>query len=239
MKKLSIIIPCYNEGSLICKVVDKVVSVHLDYNLEKEIIIIDDASSDNSIQVLNNYQAQNTGQLINILSHQKNLGKGAAVRTGINNANGNIIIIQDGDLEYDPKDYNRLLQPIIDGYADVVYGSRFSGNGPRRVLFFFHTLGNKFLTFLSNLFTGLNLTDMESGYKMFRAEILKTIKINENRFGFEPEITAKISRIKNIRIYEVGIAYYGRTYKEGKKINWADGFRAIWCILKYNLFSRK
>jgi glycosyltransferase involved in cell wall biosynthesis len=239
LKKLSIITPCYNEGSLVCKVLDKVVSLLLDYNLEKEIIVVDDASYDGSLQVLKDYCKKNPGQPISIFSHNNNRGKGAAIKTAISHISGDIVIIQDADLEYDPKDYNRMLQPIMDGYADVVYGSRFTGNGPHRVLFFFHTIGNKFLTFLSNIFTGLNLTDMESGYKMFRADILKRINIRENRFGFEPEITAKISRVKNIRIYEVGIAYYGRTYQEGKKIKWADGFSAIWCIFKYNVFSRK
>ncbi len=239
MKKLSIIIPCYNEGPLVFKILAKVASLLLDYNLEKEIIVIDDASSDGSQEILKDYCTKNPDQPISIFSHDRNQGKGAAIRTAINHVSGDVIIIQDADLEYDPKDYNRMLQPVMDGHADVVYGSRFTGNGPHRVLFFFHTIGNKFLTFLSNVFTGLNLTDMESGYKMFRADILKQVKISENRFGFEPEITAKISRIKNIRIYEVGVAYYGRTYKEGKKIKWADGFRAMWCILKYNVFSRK
>jgi glycosyltransferase involved in cell wall biosynthesis len=174
-----------------------------------------------------------------VIHHATNMGKGASLRSAIEKISGDIVIVQDADMEYDPDDYNKLLYPIITGHADVVYGSRFMGSGPHRVLFFFHTLGNKFLTFLSNLFTGLNLTDMETGYKMFRAEILKQVIIKENRFGFEPEITARISRIKNIRIYEVGIAYYGRTYTDGKKINWTDGFRAIWCILKYNILSGK
>ncbi len=167
------------------------------------------------------------------------MGKGAAIRTALTCVTGDIVLIQDADLEYDPKDYNKLLQPIAEGHADVVYGSRFMGSGPHRVLFFFHTIGNKFLTFLSNFFTGLNLTDMETGFKMFKTHLLKSIRLIENRFGFEAEVTAKISRLKKIRIYEVGICYYGRGYDEGKKIKWHDGFRAIYCIIKYNLFSRK
>lgn len=238
MKKLSIIIPVYNEEAFICNVVNKVASVHLNYDIEKEIIVIDDASTDGSIKLLKDC-SKNFNQTIHLFSQPKNLGKGAAIKAGIMHSTGDIIIIQDADLEYDPREYDKLLQPIMEGHADVVYGSRFSGNGPHRVLFFFHTIGNKFLTFLSNVFTGLNLTDMETGYKMFKADILKKIRIGEKRFGFEPEITAKISRIKGIKIYEVGIAYYGRTYKEGKKIKWTDGLHAIWCIFKYNLFLRK
>ena len=167
------------------------------------------------------------------------MGKGAAIRAALANITGDIVLIQDADLEYDPKDYNKLLQPIVEGHADVVYGSRFMGSGPHRVLFFFHTIGNKFLTFLSNFFTGLNLTDMETGFKMFKTPLLKSIRLKENRFGFEAEVTAKISRLKKIKIYEVGICYYGRRYDEGKKIKWHDGIRAIYCIFKYNLFSRK
>jgi len=216
---------------------DNIQNVPLYANLEKEIIVVDDASTDNTSLVLKNYTEQHPG--VKIIRQTKNSGKGAAVKTALQSVTGDIIIIQDADLEYDPGDYNKMLRPVVDGFADVVYGSRFTGEGPHRVLFFFHTIGNKFLTFLSNLFTGLNLTDMETGYKMFRKEILQQINIKEPRFGFEPEITAKISRVKNIRIYEVGIAYYGRTYTEGKKINWADGFHAIWCIFKYNIFSRR
>ena len=237
MKKLSIIIPCYNEKNLVGKILDKIISTHLSYEIEKEIIVIDDASTDGTEAVLQEYSRQHTA--INIIRQQTNSGKGAAVRRALQIVTGDIVIIQDADMEYDPKDYNKMLQPILEGYADVVYGSRFMGEGPHRVLFFFHTIGNKFLTFLSNLLTGLNLSDMETGYKMFKTELLKQVRIKENRFGFEPEITAKISHIKNIRIYEIGIAYYGRTYNEGKKINWVDGFHAIWCILKYNIFSRK
>ena len=209
----------------------------LDHNLEKQIIIVNDGSTDNTADAINKFCERNP--LVIPIHQSKNTGKGAAIRAGLQKTDGDIIIIQDADFEYDPNDYNNMIQPIFDGHADVVYGSRFMGVGPHRVLFFFHTIGNKFLTFLSNLFTGLNLTDMETGYKMFKADIVKQIRIKENRFGFEPEITAKVSRIKNIRIYEVGIAYYGRTYSDGKKINWTDGLYAIWCILKYNIFSRK
>jgi glycosyltransferase involved in cell wall biosynthesis len=237
MKKLSIIIPCYNEEKLIEKVLGKVLHTKLDHEIEKEIIVVNDGSTDNTASVIDTFCKNNSTVIA--IHKQKNAGKGAAIRTALENISGDVAIIQDGDLEYDPKEYNKMLQPIFDGYADVVYGSRFIGAGPHRVLFFFHTMGNKFLTFLSNLFTGLNLTDMETGYKMFKTEMLKQITIRESRFGFEPEVTAKISRIKNVRIYEVGIAYYGRTYNDGKKINWRDGFHAIWCVLKYNIFSRK
>lgn len=213
---------------------EKILQIKLEQNLDKEIVVINDGSTDNSAEIINNFCSANPSVLA--IHQPRNMGKGAAVRSSLEKITGDWIIIQDADLEYDPNDYNNLLRPILAGHADVVYGSRFMGNGPHRVLFFFHTLGNKFLTFLSNLFTGLNLTDMETGYKMFKSEILKQIYLKENRFGFEPEVTAKISRIKNIRIYETGIAYYGRTYSDGKKINWVDGVHAIWCILKYNLF---
>jgi len=237
VKKLSIIIPCYNEETLISTVLEKVLHIKLDHDLEKQIIIVNDGSTDNSAKTINQFCEKNPSAIS--IHHQTNSGKGAAVRAALQKANGDIIIIQDADFEYDPNDYNKLLHPIINGHADVVYGSRFMGGGPHRVLFFFHTIGNKFLTFLSNLFTGLNLTDMETGYKMFKADVLKQIRLKENRFGFEPEVTAKTSRIKSIRFYEVGIAYYGRTYDDGKKIKWTDGLYAIWCILKYNIFSRK
>ncbi len=237
MKKVSIIIPCYNEEKLIVSVLEKVLQTRLDHNLEKQIIVVNDGSTDHSATYINEFCKKNPSV---IPVHQtSNSGKGAALRSAIPKTDGDIILIQDADFEYDPNDYNKLIQPIFDGHADVVYGSRFMGSGPHRVLFFFHTMGNKFLTFLSNLFTGLNLTDMETGYKMFKAEMLKQIILRENRFGFEPEVTAKISRIKNIRIYEVGIAYYGRTYADGKKIRWTDGLYAIWCILKYNILSRR
>jgi glycosyltransferase involved in cell wall biosynthesis len=237
VKKLTIIIPCYNEEKLITSVLEKVLQTKLDHGLEKQIIIVNDGSTDNSANAIDKFCAKNPSAIS--IHQQTNSGKGAAVKTALQQVNGDIIIIQDADLEYDPNDYNKLLHPIIDGHADVVYGSRFMGSGPHRVLFFFHTIGNKFLTFLSNIFTGLNLTDMETGYKMFRTDVLKQIRLKENRFGFEPEVTAKTSRIKNIRFYEVGIAYYGRTYDDGKKIKWTDGLHAIWCILKYNILSRK
>jgi glycosyltransferase involved in cell wall biosynthesis len=237
LKKLSIIIPCYNEENLVHAVLEKVLKTKLDYNLEKQIIIVNDGSTDGSADVIRQFCERNSS--VFAIHQMKNSGKGVAIRTALQKTDGDIIIIQDADFEYDPNDYNKLIQPIYDGHADVVYGSRFIGAGPHRVLFFFHTIGNKFLTFLSNLFTGLNLTDMETGYKMFKADVLKQVSLKENRFGFEPEVTAKVSRIKNIRFYEVGIAYYGRTYSDGKKIKWTDGFYAIWCILKYNILSRK
>ena len=234
--KLSIIIPCYNEGKLISRVLENVLQVNLENNLEKEIIVVNDGSTDMSGDVINSISNKNSSV---ITIHQtKNIGKGAAIRTALEKITGDLVIIQDADFEYDPNDYNKLIHPISQGHADVVYGSRFMGSGPHRVLFFFHTIGNKFLTFLSNLFTGLNLTDMETGYKMFKTDILKQITLKENRFGFEPEVTAKVSRIKNVRICEVDISYHARTYATGKKIKWTDGFRAIWCIFKYNIFSR-
>ncbi|MBN8860188.1 MAG: glycosyltransferase family 2 protein [Sphingobacteriales bacterium] len=237
MKKLSIIIPCYNEEDFVLSILHKIDSVALPMSMTKEIIIVDDKSTDQTLKLISEYAGITPhAQLI---CHEKNKGKGAAIRAALKKATGDVIIIQDADLEYNPNDYNKLLQPILDGHADVVYGSRFTSNGPRRVLFFFHTIGNKFLTLLSNIFTGLNLTDMETGYKMFSTDILKSISLKENRFGFEPEVTAKISRIKNIRIYEVGIAYYGREYHEGKKINWRDGLWAFWCIIKYNIFQSR
>ena len=237
LKKLSIIIPCYNEGKLITAVLEKVLQTSLDYGLEKQIIVVNDGSTDNSANAIDQFCQQNSSVIA--IHQRKNAGKGAAIRSALAKTDGDIIVIQDSDFEYDPNDYNKMIQPIYDGHADVVYGSRFIGAGPHRVLFFLHTIGNKFLTFLSNLFTGLNLTDMETGYKMFKADILKQVKLRENRFGFEPEVTAKVSNIKYIRFYEVGIAYYGRTYNDGKKIKWPDGLYAIWFIFKYNIFSRK
>jgi glycosyltransferase involved in cell wall biosynthesis len=236
--KLSILVPCYNEAAFIPQVIQKILDTSLQYPLAKEIIVVDDASTDNSHEAIQPFLSQNPGSVI-LLKNERNSGKGASVMKALQHATGDIVVIQDADLEYDPSDYNKLLKPIIEGQADVVFGSRFKGEGPHRVLFYFHTIGNRFLTSLSNLFTQINLTDMETGYKMFRTDILKQVRIKEKRFGFEPEVTAKISRIKGVRIYETGIAYYGRTYKQGKKIKWTDGLKAIWCILKYNLFSRK
>jgi glycosyltransferase involved in cell wall biosynthesis len=235
MPVLSIIIPAYNEGSTINLILDKIKNVNLMYSVEKEIVIINDCSKDNTETEILKYIDQNKDLKIKYLKHEKNKGKGAALHTGIQNATGDYMIIQDADLEYDPEEYNLLLKPVINGFADVVYGSRFAGGRPHRILFFWHTIGNKFLTFLSNMFTNLNLTDMETCYKLFRTDIIKKIKFKENRFGFEPEVTAKISKVPGIRIYEVGISYYGRTYDEGKKITLKDGFRAIFCIIKYGI----
>lgn len=236
-KKLSIIIPTFNEQNTIELILKKIKEVKLIENVEKEIIIVDDCSSDNTLACINSFKEDNSDVPIKILRHEKNKGKGAAIHTGVFEAHGDFIIIQDADTEYNPNEYNLLLEPMLDGFADVVYGSRFVGGKPHRVLFFFHTIGNKFLTFISNLFTGINITDMETCYKLFKKEIIKSLVLKEKRFGFEPEVTAKISKIKNIRIYEVGISYYGRTYEEGKKIGWKDGVRAIYCILRYNLFK--
>ena len=237
-EKLSILISCFNEELLVAIILRKILEVQLDYGMSKEIIIVDDGSTDNTSSVIQRFIEQNKEAPIIFIHHKINKGKGAGIHSALQHSTGNIVIIQDADLEYDPKEYSKLLKPIMDGHADVVYGSRFRGSEAHRILFFFHSAGNQLLTFFSNVFTGLNLTDMETGYKMFRKEILQQITIREKRFGIEPEITARISRIKDIRIYEVGISYYGRSYAEGKKINWKDGFRAMYCILKYNIFSR-
>jgi glycosyltransferase involved in cell wall biosynthesis len=233
---LSIVIPAYNEGRTIHHILNKVKAVQLLDNIQKEVIIVNDCSKDNTEEAILAYKTTNPELPITYYKHEVNMGKGAALRTGIEKATGDWVIIQDADLEYDPNEYNILLKPILDGFADVVYGSRFMGGNPHRILFFWHSIGNRWLTTLSNMLTNLNLTDMETCYKLFRRETVQRIKLEENRFGFEPEITAKISRVPGIRIYEVGISYYGRTYEEGKKIGWKDGFRAIYCILKYNLF---
>jgi glycosyltransferase involved in cell wall biosynthesis len=265
VKKLSIIVPAYNEGKTIHLILDKIKNVELINAIEKEIIIVNDCSKDNTEEAIKNYIVVHPELNIQYFKHEINKGKGAALHTGIQKATGDFTIIQDADLEYNPSEYNLLLQPFIDGFADVVYGSRFMGGNPHRILFYWHTIGNKFLTNftnfdyssgtgqefltacnsfgeigltnLSNMFSNLNLTDMETCYKMFKTEIIQGIKLNEKRFGFEPEVTAKISRISKIRIYEVGISYYGRTYEEGKKIGWKDGVRALYCIVKYGLLK--
>lgn len=239
MKTLSIVIPVYNEEATILDVLHKLSEIILIKGIKKQLVIVNDCSSDRSEEIILSYQKENKDIKILYFKHEVNKGKGAALNTAFQNATGDIIVVQDADLEYDPKEFNRLLKPILNGFADVVYGSRFKGSNPHRALFFWHTIGNNFLTFLSNMFSNLNITDMETCYKMFKSDIIKSINIKENRFGIEPEITAKIAKIKGIRIYEVGISYYGRTYEEGKKIGWRDGFRAIYCILKYNLLSGK
>lgn len=236
--KLSVIIPAYNEEKTIAAILDRVREVQLTDDMEKELIIVDDHSSDGTAAFIQAYSEKHPDGGIRFFRHDRNSGKGAALRTGIEHATGDFVVIQDADLEYDPNEYNLLLQPLLDGHADVVYGSRYAGGKAHRILFFWHSFGNKFLTTLSNALTNLNLSDMETCYKMFRRELIQRIQLKENRFGFEPEVTAKISRIPDVRIYEVGISYYGRTFDEGKKIGWKDGFRAIYCILKYNLFSR-
>lgn len=237
ISKLSIIIPAYNEGRTIFFILDKVRDVSLVTGIEKEIVIVNDCSTDNTEDAIRDYMSKNPTLNIQYFRHEKNMGKGAALHTGISRATGEYLIIQDADLEYDPNEFNDLLKPVLNGFADVVYGSRFMGGSPHRILFFWHSIGNKLLTFLSNMFNNLNLTDMETCYKLFNTRLIQSIQLKEQRFGFEPEVTAKIARVKDIRIYEVGISYYGRTYSEGKKINMRDGFRALYCIVRYGLFK--
>lgn len=237
--KLSILMPAYNESATIEAILERVVNVGLPEGVTREVVVVNDASTDDTVAKVERFIAGHEGCDITLYQQEVNMGKGAAIRKAIELAQGDYVIVQDADLEYNPEEYSDLLNPIIRGFADVVYGSRFMGGNPHRILFFWHSIGNKFLTFVSNMFTNLNLTDMETCYKLIRADIAKSLNLKENRFGFEPELTAKLSRIPKIRIYEIGISYYGRTYEEGKKIGWRDGFRALYCIVKYNVFSKK
>jgi len=239
IKKLSIIIPAYNEEKTISLILDKIRDVRLIHNIDKEVIIVNDCSKDDTEKAIADYQYHHPDLSIKYFSLAVNSGKGAAIHAGIQQATGEYLLIQDADLEYDPYEYNTLLKPIVHGFADVVYGSRFMGGNPHRILFFWHTIGNRVLTFLSNMFCNLNLTDMETGYKVFRTTIIRQLPLQEKRFGFEPEVTSRIAKIPRIRIYEVGISYYGRTYEEGKKINWKDGVRTIYCIVKYGFLNSR
>lgn len=236
LDKLSIIIPAYNEENTIHLILDKIKAVELIDDVKKEIIIVDDCSTDGTAFSIKRYREINPGLDIKYIRQEKNGGKGSSLHVGIAIATGEYSIIQDADLEYDPEEYNDMLKPVRAGFADVVYGSRFMGSNPHRILFFWHTVGNRWLTFLSNMFSNLNLTDMETCYKLFDTRILQSLKLQERRFGFEPEVTMKIARVPNIRIYEIGISYYGRKYEDGKKINWRDGVRAMYCIIRYGLF---
>ncbi len=235
---LTVIIPAFNEETTIRLIMEQVIQQELP-GVGIELIVVDDASGDRTREIVTEFMASHPDNNIRLLLQETNSGKGAAIRRGIKEATGDFLVIQDADLEYDPGEYRLLLEPILRGKADVVFGSRFMGSNPHRILFFWHSVGNRFLTLLSNMFNNLNLTDMETCYKMFRTEIIQKIYLRENRFGFEPEVTAKISRVPGIRLYEVGISYYGRTYSEGKKINWKDGFRAIYCIFKYSVLRRR
>lgn len=236
-RKLSIIIPCYNEEKTVHLILEKVVAVKLLNNISKEIVLVNDCSGDGTSSAIENFFSSHPGAEFKLYNHEVNKGKGAAIHTGIQHATGDYVVIQDADLEYNPEEWNILIQPVLDGYADVVYGSRFLGGRAHRILFFWHSIGNKILTFFSNMFSNLNLTDMETCYKLFRRDIIQSLKLKESRFGFEPEVTAKVSKVKGVRIYEVGISYYGRTFEEGKKIGWRDGLHAFWCVIRYNLFE--
>jgi len=238
-KKLSVLVPAFNEEKTIARILLKLKDARSVYDVHKEVIVVNDASGDNTAAEVKQFMQQHPDMEIVLINHATNQGKGAALRTGIKKATGDYVIVQDADLEYDPREFDILLRLMIEDVADVVYGSRFRGGHAHRILFFWHSIGNKILTFLSNALTNLNLTDIETCYKLFKREIIQSIELKENRFGFEPEVTAKISKIKGIRIYEVAISYYGRTFAEGKKINWKDGFRAIYCIFKYNFFAKK
>jgi glycosyltransferase involved in cell wall biosynthesis len=239
MPVLSIVMPAYNEAATIHLILDKVRDARLPDGWTKELIVVNDCSKDATEEVIERYASANPSLPLTYSKHEVNKGKGAALHTGIAMATGDYVVIQDADLEYDPNEYMALLQPVVDGHADVVFGSRFMGGNAHRILFFWHSIGNKFLTFLSNMFTNLNLTDMETCYKLFRRDLIQSLNLRENRFGFEPEVTAKIARVPKVRIYEVGISYYGRTFEEGKKIGWKDGVRAIYCILKYGAFKSR